>query len=99
MRDELQASSPPSTRRDDIRMKLQRIRRARRSGMFGPAELLALAGSAVILLSVLLSYFYFLLPARSNLQTQQSERSRLQNQLRSSQELRLQEQDTQTTVD
>jgi Tfp pilus assembly protein PilO len=99
MSNPLEGSSPTSTRRDDLRIKLQRIRRARRSGMFGPAEVLALGGSAVILLAVLLSYFYFLVPARSNLQARQMERSRLQNQLRSSQELRLQEQDTQTTVD
>ena len=39
------------------------------------------------------------MPARSHLQERQSERSRLQNQLRSSRDLMLQGQDTQSTVD
>ena len=70
-----------------MRMKFQRIRKSRRSGMFGVAEIIALGGSVVILLTVLLGYFYFLVPARSHLQERQLERSRLQNQLRSSQDL------------
>ena len=67
--------------------------------MFGIAEIIALMGSVLILLTVLISYFYFLMPARSNLQERQLERSRLQNQLRSSRDLMLQGQDTQSTVD
>jgi Tfp pilus assembly protein PilO len=82
-----------------MRMKFQRIRTSRRSGMIGVAEIFALGGSVVILLTVLLGYFYFLVPARSHLQERQLERSRLQNQLRSSQELVLKEQDTQSIVD
>lgn len=93
------AGTPPPTRRHDIRMKLQRIRKSRRSGMFGVAEIIALGGSVVILLTVLLSYVYFLIPARSHLQERQLERSRLQNQLRSSNDLMRQGQDTQSTVD
>ncbi|MGH9424906.1 MAG: hypothetical protein ACRD2L_01150, partial [Terriglobia bacterium] len=98
MSDEL-AGIPPPTRRHDIRMKLQRIRKSRRSGMFGVAEIIALGGSVVILLTVLLSYVYFLIPARSHLQERQLERSRLQNQLHSSQDLMRKGQDTQSTVD
>jgi Tfp pilus assembly protein PilO len=97
MSDELTVTPPPS-RRHDIRMKLQRIRKARRSGMFGLTEIVALGGSVVILLTVLVSYVYFLVPARSQLQTRQLERSRLQNQLRNSQDLMLKGQDTQSTV-
>jgi Tfp pilus assembly protein PilO len=80
-------------------MKFQRIRKSRRSGMFGVSEIIALGGSVVILLTVLLSYVYFLVPARSHLQELQLERSRLQNQLRSSEDLVLKERDTQTIVD
>jgi Tfp pilus assembly protein PilO len=98
MSDEL-AVTPPPTRRHDIRMKLQRIRKSRRSGMFGMAEIIALGGSVLILLTVLISYVYFLMPARSHLQERQLERSRLQNQLRSSRDLMLQGQGTQSTVD
>lgn len=67
--------------------------------MLGVAEIIALGGSVVILLAVLLSYFYFLIPARSHLQERQLERSRLQNQLRSSQDLVREERDTQSIVD
>jgi Tfp pilus assembly protein PilO len=67
--------------------------------MFGLAEIVALGGSVVILITVLLSYLYFLVPARSQLQERQLERSRLQKQLRSSHDLVRQGQDTQTTVD
>lgn len=80
-------------------MKLQRVRKSRRGGMFGIAEIIALMGSVLILLTVLISYVYFLMPARSHLQELQLERSRLQKQLRSSRDLMLQGQDTQSTVD
>ncbi len=98
MSDEL-SGTPPPTRRHDIRTKLQRIRKSRRSGVFGVAEIIAVGGSAVILLAVLLSYVYFLIPARSHLRARQLERSRLQNQLRSSQDLMRQGQDNQSSVD
>jgi len=98
MSDEL-AVTPPPSRRHDIKMKLQRIRKSRRSGMFGVAEIIAIGGSVVIFLTVLLSYVYFLVPARSHLQEQQLERSRLQNHLRTSNDLMRQGQDTQSTVD
>ena len=98
MSEEFAGTAPP-TRRQDIRLKLQRMRKARRSRMLGVPEILALAGSLIILLTVLLAYFYFLVPARSHLQSLQLERSRLQNQLRSSNELVRQGQDTQATVD
>ena len=93
------AGSPSPTRRHDIRTKLQRIRKSRRSGVFGLAEIIALGGSVVILLTILLSYVYLLIPARSHLQGRQLERSRLQNQLRSSNDLMREGQDTQSTVD
>ncbi|MDQ3668285.1 MAG: type II secretion system protein M [Acidobacteriota bacterium] len=98
MSEELAGTTPP-TRRHDIRMKLQRIRKSRRSGMLGPAEIIAFGGSVIILLTVLFSYFYFFMPARSHLQGRQLERSRLQDQLRSSNDLMRQGQGTQSTVD
>jgi Tfp pilus assembly protein PilO len=98
MSEELVGTTPPSRGRD-IRTRLQRIRKSRRSGMFGLAEIVALGGSVVILITVLLSYIYFLVPARSQLQERQLERSRLQKQLRSTHDLVRAGQDTQTTVD
>ena len=85
--------------RSRMNAKLQRLRTARRNGMFGMAEIIGLVGSAVILITVIISYVYFLVPARSQLQALQLERSRLQNQLRESREVIRQGQDTQSTVD
>lgn len=82
-----------------VRARLQRLRMSRRQRMLGPAEIAALAGSAVILLITAIGYFYFLVPARSHLQSLELERSRLQNELRNSQEVMRHGQDTQVTVD
>lgn len=87
------------TRGHDIRMRIQRMRKSSRNSMFGVAEILAVTGSLVILIAVFFSYVYFLLPARSHLQARQLERSRLQKQLRSSDDLVRQGQTTQSTVD
>lgn len=91
--------STSSFRGHDIKTRLNRLRTSRRQGMFGVAEIIGLAGSAVILVTVLTSYIYFLAPARSNLQRLQAERSRLQDQLRGLQDVMRQGQDTQSTVD
>ena len=66
--------------------------------MFGMTEILSLGVSLLILLLVVISYIYFLVPARSRRETLQSERTRLQSQLRSSQEIIRRGQDTQSTV-
>jgi Tfp pilus assembly protein PilO len=99
MSEELAGPPTPPTRRDEIRMKLQRIRKSRKSGMFGVAEIIALGGSVVILLTVLISYVYFFIPAQSHLRERQLERSRLQNQLLSSENLIRKERDTQSIVE
>lgn len=94
--------TPPGTsksrRRPQIRANLQRMRASRSQGMFGVAEILGLGVSGLILLIVIISYVYFLVPARSRLESLQLERARLQNQLRNSQEIIRQGQDTQSTV-
>lgn len=81
-----------------IRANLQRLRTSRSRGMFGMAEILGLGISALILLIVIVSYVYLLVPARSRLGLLQLERARLQTQLRNSQEIMRQGQDTQSTV-
>lgn len=55
---------------------------ARRSKMFGIAEIVALLGSCVVLLLVLFSYVYFLVPARLRLRTANEDRSRLESNLK-----------------
>jgi Tfp pilus assembly protein PilO len=72
---------------------------ARRNKMFGPAEFAALAGSCLILLLVVLSYFYFMLPARSRLSTAEADRTQLQSNLKKSQSIVSRGRDTEQTVE
>lgn len=85
-------------RRPQIRANLQRLRASRNQGMFGVAEILAVGASLLLLLIVVISYVYFLVPARSRLEALQLERSRLQTQLRTSQDIIRKDQNTQATV-
>lgn len=62
------------------------------------AEILAVGASLLLLLIVVISYVYFLVPARSRLEALQLERSRLQTQLRTSQDIIRKDQNTQATV-
>ncbi len=93
------ATGKPEKRRAQVSARIQRLRSTRRQGMFGVAEIIGLGVSALILLVVVVSYVYFLVPARSRLHALELERARLQSQLRSSQELMRQGHDTQSTVD
>lgn len=76
-----------SANRGRLRARLQNLSFSRERRVLGPAELIGLAGSALILLLVVVSYLYFLVPANSQLDALQTERSLLQTQLRSSQEV------------
>lgn len=86
-------------RRRQIKVRIQRLRATGRQGMFGVAEIIGLGVSALIVLIVIISYMYFLVPARSRKQSLELERARLQNQVRSTQEVIVRGQDTQSTVD
>ena len=55
---------PRRRRRPQIRANFQRLRASRKQGMFGVAEILALGGSLLLLLLVVIAYIYFLVPAR-----------------------------------
>lgn len=85
-------------RRTQFKANLQRLRASRKQGMFGMTEILGLGTSLLLLLLVVISYIYFLIPARSRLEALQLERTRLQTQLRSSQEIIREGHDTQSTV-
>ena len=54
---------------------------SRRGKMFGIAEVVALAGSCFVLALVLLSYLYFLVPARSRVATANTDLNQLQANL------------------
>lgn len=84
--------------RDLIRTRLETLNITRQNGLMGPAELVALAGSGLILVLVIVSYLYFLVPARSRVEALKLERARLQSQLQNSQAVVLQGQTTEATV-
>lgn len=88
-----------SLRFPDFKAGVQRLRVSRTNSMFGVAEIIAVAGSALILIMVLLSYVYFLVPARSRLQALQLERTRLQNLTRDSEQSVLQGLGTESIVE
>jgi Tfp pilus assembly protein PilO len=83
---------------DRIRSNLRRLRLSREQRMFGPAEIIGLGGSVLILLLVVAAYLYFLVPANSRLNALQSERSLLQAQLRTSQDIVIQGESTEAAV-
>lgn len=90
--------TPRRINKDVVMARIQRLSVFRQGGMFGPAEVVALVGSVLILLLVLVGYFYFQMPSRSRLERLQLERSRLQTQLRSSNDLVLKGETTESTV-
>lgn len=80
-----QVPTPRRQKGDRIRAKIQSFNSSRGQRILGPAEVIGVAGSLLILLLVIVSYFYLLLPARLRLNALESERARLQTQLRTSQ--------------
>ncbi len=91
-------SQQPGNRRKRINVRLDRIRTSRYSGLFGSAEIIALAGSALVLILVIISYVYFLVPARSNLAAAKTEQARLKTLLSSSREVVREGETTEATV-
>ncbi|HKP45107.1 MAG TPA: GspMb/PilO family protein [Pyrinomonadaceae bacterium] len=87
--------SPPKRQ---LRVRLDTLRARRSSGMFGPAEIAAVAGSAFILILVVVAYLYFLVPARARRATLEMQRAQLQTELRSSQDFLTRGQTTDATV-
>jgi len=88
---------PPGQKRE-FQARFNSIRRRSKSGAFGPAEIIGLAGSLLILVLVVVAYLYFLVPARSRRAALELERARLQSQLRNSQDVLVRGQTTDATV-
>ncbi len=86
-----------AVKRNLIRTSVHRLN-PRQKGVVGPAELIGLAGSFLILILVIVAYLYFLVPAHSRLEALRVERSLLQSQLRNSKEFVRQGQSTEATV-
>lgn len=72
---------------------------SRRGKMFGVAEVVALAGSCLVLALVLLSYLYFLVPARSRVASTNTDLKQLQANLQTLGGVVNKETDTKQTVD
>lgn len=90
-------STAPAPRRQ-VRIDLERLRRSNYASMFGITEIIALGGAALVFIVVVISYLYFLLPARSNLEIAKQEKSRLQTALSSSKDVVLRGQTTEAAV-
>lgn len=73
--------------------------RSRRGKMFGLAEVAALAGSCLILALVLLSYLYFLVPARSRVATANADFKQVQTNLQTLHGVVDKEQNTKDSVE
>lgn len=72
---------------------------SRRGKMFGVAEVAGLAGSCFVLLLVLLSYLYFLVPARSRVASLNEDKARLKTNLQTLQGVVVKGRDTKGQVD
>lgn len=72
---------------------------SRRGKMFGIAEVVALAGSCFVLALVLLSYLYFLVPARSRVATANTDLNQLQANLQTLNGVVNKDTDTKQNVD
>lgn len=72
-------AAPPVKRSNSVR--ISEFLASRRGKMFGIAEVVALAGSCLVLGLVLLSYLYFLVPARSRLASLNADRNQVKTNL------------------
>src|ERR1051325_5166563 len=92
------SATPPSVQKRKFRVDLTRFRARRQVGAFGPAEIIGVAGSALILILVIVAYLYFLVPARSRRATLELQRAQLQAEVRNSQDSVIRGQSTETSV-
>jgi Tfp pilus assembly protein PilO len=79
--------------------RLSEFLASRRGKMFGIAEVIGLAGSCLVLALVLLSYLYFLVPARSRLASLNADRKQVETNLQTLGGVVRKDSDTKQTVD
>jgi Tfp pilus assembly protein PilO len=80
-------------------LRMREFLDSRRGKMFGVAEVVALAGSCFVLALVLLSYLYFLVPARSKVNSLNSDRLQTLSNLETLDKLFNKEKDQKQNVD
>lgn len=81
-----------------FKQQFSRLRKSAQHGMLGPAEIVALVTSLLMLVVVAVCYLYLLVPARNRVSDLQQQRSLLQAKLRSSETTIREGQDTSATV-
>lgn len=91
--------SPSGAADHGYKVRVSEFLRSRRGKMFGVAEVVALAGSCFVLVLVLFSYLYFVVPARSRIASLNADRKQLQANLQTLGGVLDKEQGTQQTVD
>src|SRR5215217_2834401 len=93
------ATEPQTGSTSVYRSRVSEFLASRRGKMFGVAEVVALAGSCFVLALVLLSYLYFLVPARSRLASLNTELKQTQTNLQTLGTVVDKDQNTKQTVD
>ena len=78
--------------------RLQKVRSFKGSSIVGVNEIIGIAGSALVVVLVVISYLYFLVPARNQLQAAQTEKARLQSLLSNYRNEVQQEQTTESAI-
>lgn len=92
-------TEPRSSTSAGYRQRMGVFLESRRGKMFGVAEVVALAGSCLVLALVLFSYLYFVVPARSRISSLNADRQQLHTNLKTLDGVVNKEQNTQQTVD
>jgi hypothetical protein len=87
MSQEQPLQGPALAPRRQISVRIDQLKRAPALSMLGLPELIGLAGAALLALLTIFAYVYFYLPAHSRLAATERERDLLQVQLRNSQKL------------
>lgn len=87
------------TRREQMRIRVDKLRQSRQRSMFGVAEVAGFAASLLLLIVAVFAYLYFLVPANLRLSALQRERTVLDEQLRSAQDGMTRNTDAQATVE
>lgn len=95
----MSAALQTEPRRTSYSVRVSEFLASRRGKMFGVAEVAALAGSCFVLALVLLSYLYFLVPARSRLASLNTQLKQTQTNLQTLGNVFNQDQSTKQTVD
>ncbi len=88
----------PQSPKTGYKERVDEFLQSRRGKMFGVAEVAALGGSCLIFVLVLLSYLYFLVPARSRIASLTTDRKQLQANLQTLNQVVKVEQSTEQTV-